>query len=97
MKAVGLTREMEKAELDGGVGLIDGIDGTVGITEDGVDGTVVVTENRIDGTVGVTENGVCKGSGADLASDVGGRNDGPKAVAGKCYCPIPSQSTDCSG
>jgi hypothetical protein len=29
MKAVGLTRETEKAELDRGVGLIDGIDGTV--------------------------------------------------------------------
>src|SRR5271168_839014 len=96
MKAVKLTRETEKVELDRGVGLIDGIDGTVGITEDRVDGTVVVTENGIDGTVAVTENRVCEGSGADLASDVGGGNDSPKAVAGKCYCPIPSQSTDCS-
>ena len=64
MKAVGLTRETGGAEQDGVVGLLDGVDRTIGVT-----------------------GGVCGGSGADLAKDVGGGNDGSKSCGRKMILP----------
>ena len=64
MKAVGLTIEIGGAELDGGVETLEGVDGTVGVTE-----------------------GVCKDSGADLKSDIGGGDDGSKSYGRKVILP----------